>query len=268
MNIQATAAHLTRVKQPFDVLIEKGGIEQLLYSKIEPVGNIEDMLMDIIHERNPDKLIIQERIKNGSAYKYGSKTNVEIGKNEHSLNGLQSISQMNSSFMGVVPQDAKDYIIQDLRSKNDKLERSNERLEQENHELKKVNATQELELKTKDKEFELIQKANELEQTNGLGGIIEKVSQNEALSNLLGVAIGRLMGVDMNLGAAHDDQAAISQTAPLNVPEINQKVAGHITKWVYGLDENTCSHVFSLVKEISTRTNELPQIIELIKNDE
>jgi len=261
MNIKKTATHLQTLNQPFDVIIVKNGQEQTLYKNCAPT-NVEGLLNEVVNTHAPERLIIQERRRNGSV-------NIKTDKKEVSLGGLVAQSPANAGYSAqppttvqAMPADYKDYLIGDLKIKVDKLEKKAERLEEENYKLKTERDDLKLELKTKDKEFELAKKETELEQTNGLGGIIEKVSENPALANLAAVAIGRLMGVETPLQPEQPELPASMQGAEqANAPELNRKVAGFVSDWIIKQDEQLTLSFYELMKLIAANTDLVYEII-------
>jgi len=267
MNIQETATHLQTLNQPFDVIITKNGVEQELYKNLAPT-NVEDLLSDVIKIHNPDRLIIQERKRNGSV-------NIKTHKQEVNITSAGAIPQMpnTSGLYGVspfsptpqqqsVPADFKDYMITDLKDKALKWEKKAEKLEKENYELKQERDDLKLELKTKDKEFELAKKESELEHTGGLNGIIETVSANPALANIAAMAIGRLMGVDTTQ-LDGEAPAIAANTEDSNIPEVNRKIAGFVTDWINKADEKTVMSFYELMKHLAAQ----PELISEYVNE-
>ncbi len=276
MNIQAAESHLQRVNQPFDVIIEKDGKEIELYKAISPTG-VSELLKEVTEAHKPDRLFIQERRKQGSSLVRREKHEVDLGTAPPSpspLNGV-GVGQgpvqptglpivMGTGPVGMthIPSDFKDYMISDLKDKNQKLEKKVDRLEIENYDLKKERDNLSLDLKTKDREFDISLKEKELEQTNGLSGIIEKVSANEALMNVAGIALSRLMGVDA--------PSSIPQEAstPGNAPELNRQVAKNLSDWVYTLDEQTCTEFWNMMQLISHSPGQIHELLTILQNQD
>ena len=267
MDIKATASHLQTLNQPFDVIIYKNGVEQELYKNLAPT-NVETLLNEVVKNHNPERLIIQERKRNGSVNIKTHKQEVNIGSNgvaphyPASYSGLSGVTPAFSHTSQQLSTDIKDYIISDLKEKAQKWEKKAEKLEEENYKLKKERDDLDLKLKTKDKEFELAQKETQLEQTNGLGGIIETVSSNPALANIAAMAIGRLMGIDTN--QLDGETPAIGSTSENpDVPDVNRKIAGFVTDWIHKADEKTVMSFYELMKHIAAQ----PELIMEYVND-
>ena len=260
MNIQETATHLQRLNQPFDVIIWKNGSEQTLYTNCAPT-NVEGLLNEVVSTHKPERLIIQERKRNGSV-------NVKTNMHEVSLGGLAPQYPVLSGYSGQsptsvqnIPQDFKDYMISDLKQKLEKAEKKLEQFEKENYELKTERDNLNLELKTKDKEFELAQKETELEHTGGLSGIIETVSTNPALANIAAVAIGRLMGIDPMQQPEIQESNINGAPEQANVPDLNRKVAGFVSEWINKQDEQLTLSFYELMKLIASDTDLIFEII-------
>ncbi|MCT4587291.1 MAG: hypothetical protein N4A71_05670 [Carboxylicivirga sp.] len=264
MNIKQTASHLQRSGQPFDVIISTNGVESVLYSNLEPT-DVEGLLNEVIESRNPEAIIIQEKKRNGS-------TNLKQGKFPVTLEGLapsQPVTPMQTPVQSV-PSDFKDYVIDDLKEKNGKLETRVNKLETENEQLKKDNFELEKENKYKDKEFELTQKEKDAERTNGLAGIIETVSTNPALATVAATAIGRLMGMDMTGLAPGLDGSdpAPAQPQPTGGSSTQQQVLNYLQQWFAKLDDETLTQFFQLTAYITQDVSIIPQLIDIVKPDE
>lgn len=268
MNIQETAAHLQTLNQPFDVLIVKNGAEQELYKELPPT-NVEALLNDVVNSHNPERLIIQERRKNGTV-------NLKTHRQEVALQAPAAPQYPQAGLAGVsypvvqqpvsVPADFKDYMISDLKKKAEKWEQKAEKLEKENYDLKKERDDLQLELKTKDKEFDLAQKEQQLEQTNGLSGIIETVSANPALANIAAMAIGRLMGIDASQLEGGDVPAIGSAPADApDVPDVNKKIAGFVADWIHKADEQTAVSFYELMKQLAAAPELITEYLNELK---
>lgn len=261
MDIKSAASHLQRLNEPFDVIIIKNGIEQQLYKALAPT-NVEGLLNDVINEHNPERLIIQERRKNGNALLRGQKHEINTGGIVPQFPALNGFSGQSPNNIQTLPADFKDYMITDLKEKCSRFETKVERLEAENEKLKRENFELEKDLKFKDKEFEIANRSREVEQTNGLSGLLEKVSENPMLTNLATMAIGRLMGVDT---------AAISEGEPeqaqnlAGIPELNQKIANNISTWIHHADEQTVREFYALAQHIYQNPEILPELLEQLK---
>jgi len=261
MNIKQTASHLQLKNQPFDVNIVKGGVEKSLYTNLEPT-DVEGLLNEVIEAHAPEQLIIQERKRNGSSNTKQDKFPVALGALPELLPQRTPVMQTENIF----PSDFKDYLIKDLEKKNDKLEKQVDKLEADNEKLKKENFELEKENKYKDKEFELTQKASEMERTNGLAGIVETVGNNPMLANVLGMAMGRLMGVDMaqisggNAETVQEPSEAANETAG--------KVGSFIKNWVSKLDEATATNVFKIVHAFNQNPEKINEVLMYLQNNE
>jgi hypothetical protein len=266
MDIKQTAQHLQRLAQPFDVIISNNGQERTLYKNLAPT-DVESLLNEVIDTHAPDKLIIQERKRNGS-------TNVKQEKYPIQLSGLNGSQeqvamqpQQPVSVQGL-PNDYKDYLISDLKEKNGKLESKLSKVEEENENLKRENFELEKENKYKDKEFELERKSQEFEKSNGLSGIMETVGNNPVLANVAATALTRIMGIEQPQLPEQSQQTMQGAETGEDANTLQAKVAANIKAWLQGVDEETAKQFYNMVTIIAADVNQISTVIELLQNGE
>ncbi len=265
MNIKQTATHLERLQQPFDVIIKNNGAERTLYANIEP-NNVLELLEEVVDAHQPEQLIIQERRRNGSVNKKTDNYPVNIDSTNPitpNLGGLITPPQPITA-----PQDYKDYLLRDYQHKLEKAERKIDNLETETERLKKENFELEKEVKFKDKEFDITLKSKELEQSNGLSGVMEKVGDNPALANILGMAVGRLMGVEVTPPAQLPaEQPTAQQTEQRQQGNsIQSKIAINVSDWITKQEKEVAEKFYRLVDKISYNVDMIDQLNELLSN--
>lgn len=266
LTLDQTVKHLQRRNQPFDVFIEVNGELKELYKNLQPT-DIRSLLEEVIEERSPNKLIIQERKKNGSSNVKEEMFNVKYD----SLSGLNSNSQSamqqsTSTTTQSLPNDYKDYLISDLKEKNGKLESKLSKVEDENESLKRENFELEKENKYKDKEFELERKSQEFEKSNGLSGIMETVGSNPVLANVAATALTRIMGIEQPMIPEQSQQTMQGAEAGEDANTIQAKVAANIKAWLQGVDEETAKQFYNMVTLIAADVNQISTVIELLQN--
>ncbi len=258
MDIKQTSQHLQRLGQPFDVIVVNNGIERQLYTNLEPT-DVETLLEEIQETHSPERIIIQERQRNGSVNIKKEKYSVSLnGINASNMDNNQAIQPLN------VPADFKDYMISDLKEKLNKSEKRVDKLETENEDLKKKNFELEKENTYKDKEFELDKKAQEFEKSNGLSGVLETVSTNPALATIAATAIGRLMGIDvpqMGLEGATGQEPTSGQE---NTDSVQSKVAQMIHQWIMSQSDEVAQKVYNLFTLIAADTDKVDDLINLL----
>lgn len=252
MNIKSTAEHLIKLGQPFDVIFIKNGIERQLYTNEIPSEKTADLLQMVVDDWSPDELIIQEKKRNGNNNRKTAKFNV-------SLNGIEAMQmQQNNTPQSSVPSEFKDYLIQELKEKNAKLEKKLDKFETENEELKKVNFELEKENRYKDKEFELDKKGLEIEKSNGLSGVLETVSTNPALATIAATAIGRLMGIDVPaIGAIEPPETNTDNQEQTEGNDLQHQVAKNIKAWLLTQPDNIVTEVFNLMNTLASDVSKI-----------
>nr|WP_321453591.1 hypothetical protein [uncultured Carboxylicivirga sp.] len=266
MDIKQTSTHLQRLGQPFDVLINKGGVERQLYKNLEPT-DVETLLKEVKDTHNPDSIIIQEKRRNGSS-------NVKEGeKYPIALNGIQDSptnqNPMNTSQVQSfnASTDIKDYMLLDLKEKLADYKERNKKLEAENETLKKENFELEKDNKYKDKEFELERKGQEYEKSNGLSGVLETVSTNPALATIAATAIGRLMGIDVPaIGAIEPgtEQPVHEQASADTIPA---KVAEQIKAWVGSQSDEIAQQIYAVFTQLATDVDKIPDVLTFLSEE-
>lgn len=260
MDIKQTSQHLQRLGQPFDILINKEGVERQLYHDLEPT-DVETLLNEVKATHNPDAIIIQERKRNGSV-------NVKTEKYPLTLNGIEVIPANTPPTPMAnplnVPADFKDYMISDLKEKNTKLEKKNDKLETENETLKKENFELEKENRYKDKEFELDKKGIEIEKSNGLSGVLETVSSNPALATIAATAIGRLMGIDVPAIGAIEQGGQMETSQSASAETVQAKVADNIKAWLIEQPEEVAQELFQLINQLAADVAKIPEVITFL----
>ncbi len=264
MNIKQVSTHLERLQQPFDVIIKKNGAERTLYANIEP-NNVLELLQEVVEAHSPEQLIIQERKRNGSVNKKTENYPVNINSVPTvATNTLAGLTTPPPSYSA--PQDYKDYLLRDLEKKVDKAEHKIEKLEAENEQLKKENFELEKEAKFKDKEFDITLRSKELEQSNGLSGLMEKVGENPALANIMGMAVGRLMGVEMPMQLPTDTNADEQTTEQNETKSIQGQIAKHVGIWVQKQTPDIAQKFYRMVDKLSSNIEQIDQITKLLSN--
>lgn len=256
MNIESVSKHVQRIGNKFDVIVENNGKTEVLYKNHEPF-EVSELLNEVVQYNKPNKLMVQTKKRNGSTFLLDRLIEVDMNSKPATMGMLAGIGLTN---------DFKDYIINDLKDKSNKLETKCDRLEKENEQLKKDNFEQEKELKFKDKEFEIAVREKESETSGGLAGIMETVSNNPALANIAVMAIGRLMGVAMpQMGEA--EEAPKAEIVPETQPQTpNHKIAKFISDWIIKVDEATATKFFELSRILAQKTNYIPDTIDFLKN--
>lgn len=270
MNIKQVATHLERLAQPFDVIIKKEGKEKTLYANLEP-NDVKTLLYEVTETHKPDKLIIQERKRNGSVNKKMDNYPVDLQESSN-LYGLGTtttpmpIKNQNLSYN--VPTDYKDYLIKDLERKVDKYEHKIEKLEADNEKLKRDNFDLEKDVKFKDKEFEIATRSKELEQSNGLNGILETVSTNPALANIATMAIGRLMGVEMPTPqqGIEEPETNTEETTETAENTLQLQVANHLKTWLLKQSKETAEKFYKVANILSKDVSQIDKLLKLFAN--
>jgi len=268
MDIKQTSKHLQRLGQPFDVLINKGGVERQLYKDLEPT-DVETLLNEVLEVHNPDSIIIQQKRRNGSCnVKDGDKYPLTLNGIENTPANTQPMNTPQAQPLNV-PGDFKDYMIQDLKGKLDKSERRVEKLENENETLKKENFELEKDNKYKDKEFELERKGQEYEKSNGLSGVLETVSTNPALATIAATAIGRLMGIDVPaIGAIEPGEEQPGAEQPgASAETIQSKVAQNIEAWLAQQSDEVAGLFFQMVQAIAADVSKISDVITFLNEE-
>jgi len=268
MDIKQTSTHLQRLGQPFDVFINKGGVERQLYKNLEPT-DVETLLKEVKEAQKPDAIIIQQKRRNGSS------NIIDGDKYPIALNGIQETptnqnpSPMNTSQVQSfnASSDIKDYMLLDLKEKLADLKDRNKKLEAENETLKKENFQLEKDNTYKDKEFELERKGQEYEKSNGLSGVLETVSTNPALATIAATAIGRLMGIDVPaMGALEPgtEQPGADQASADTIPA---KVAEQIKAWVGTQSDEIAQQVYAVFSQLAADVEKIPDVLTFLSEE-
>lgn len=266
MNIKQVATHLERLAQPFDVIIKKDGKEKTLYANLEP-NDVKSLLYEVTETHKPDKLIIQERKRNGSVNRKTENypIDLQVPTNSH-LSGLGAMPTAQTPMTYNVPNDYKDYLIKDLERKVDKYENRIEKLENDNEKLKRDNFELEKNVKFKDKEFEIATRAKELEQANGLNGVLETVSGNPALANIATMAIGRLMGMEMPTTPQGIEGAEVGESTEAEESTLQLQVANHLKTWLQKQSKETAEKFYKLANVLSKDLSQIDKLLKLLGN--
>ncbi|GJM64964.1 hypothetical protein [Persicobacter diffluens] len=242
------AKHVSRF-EAVDISYFKDDEEHLIYENQSTSDQQElvNILEEIKYTYAPDKIILTTKKKQGDDFVAGAKQTVDTVEpaNPSSLEGMPQ-DQLNDVKAYMIKQLEKD--LQKMEKKSEWLESQNERLKEENFKLQKEN-------QLKDEVHAIEDRKKEIEQSNGLAGVMEKVGENPVLANLAAVAVSRLMGVDMSAGQLPSANANVSFDGSDN------EVIAETEKWLLSKDDQYQKEFFILVQLLAQNEELLGQLL-------
>ncbi|WP_053405027.1 hypothetical protein [Persicobacter sp. CCB-QB2] len=242
------AKHTARY-EAVDIGYLKDGEEQLVYENQSTADQQElvEILEDIKFTYEPEKIIVNTKKKVDGEFVDAGKKSVETAELEKTsaLHGLPQ-EQLNDVKAYMIQQLEKDLL--KMEKKADQLESQNERLKEENFKLQKEN-------QLKDEVHAIEDRKKEIEQSNGLAGVMEKVGENPVLANLAAVAVSRLMGVDLSNSLPAGNNANVAFEGAEN------EVIAETEKWLLSKDEQYQKEFFILVQLLAQNEELLGQLL-------